>query len=143
MSSAECCQRINKKSFLITSLFIFVAIFITDFLIHGLILKGQYEATASLWRSESEMQGVFHWMLIGQAVIALFFTRLFTHGYQNKGIKEGVCFGFMFAGIFAGNDFILYTVTAYPMSLVWAWIGTRFAQSILLGVIAAKVYKQK
>ena len=142
MSAPECCKHINKKSFLITATIVFVALFITDFLIHGLLLKNAYQETASLWRPEAEMKTLFHWMFLGQFISAFSFTRLFAHGYQNKGIKEGVCFGMMMAGFFAGHNFIMYSVAPWPLKIVGAWIVFGFIQSAILGAIAAKFYKE-
>lgn len=143
MSAPECCKRINNKSQVITAVVVFVALFLTDYLIHGVLLNGQYMATASLWRPEAEMQAYFPWMLLGQFLSAFIFTRLFAHGYQGKGIKEGVCFGILVSLFLAGHNLIMYSVTPWPLSMVGAWIGLCLVQSALLGAITAKVYKGK
>jgi len=44
----------------------FIVIFATDWLIHGIWLVPDYEATKALWRPESEMQAHMHWMLFAQ-----------------------------------------------------------------------------
>ena len=135
-------QYFTIMMFFIASAAVFVVLFLTDFLIHGLLLKGQYEATAQLWRPEQDMKAYFPWMLAGQAVIALAFTRLFAHGYQNKGIQEGICFGFMMSVFLAGHHFIMYSVAPWPLSLVWSWFGAGLVQSMILGAVAAKTYKK-
>jgi hypothetical protein len=141
MPKPECCQKINNKGYLVAAAVVFVALVLTDFLIHGVILNGQYEATASLWRPKAEMQDYMAWMLGGQLLTALSFTRLFAHGHQGKGLSEGVCFGIMMSLLLAGHNLIMYSVTPWPLSLVGAWIGLCLAQSVGLGVIAAKVYR--
>ena len=64
----------NIKRLLLAIVVGFVIIFGTDFLVHGLWLNPDYEATKSHWRPESEMQTHFYWMLLAQLLCVVTFV---------------------------------------------------------------------
>ena len=66
----------NPKRLIIAIVIVFIAIFATDFLIHGVWLKSDYAASASLWRPESEMQKLMGWLRLGQLLAAVTATVL-------------------------------------------------------------------
>lgn len=143
MAKNHCCSKINNKSYLVASLIVFLVLVVTDFIIHGVVMKGMYEATASLWRTEPEMQSLFPFMILGQAIVAFTFTRLFAHGHQGKGIPEGICFGIMMSVFSSGHHLIMYSVTPWTLQLVGAWAVLCLIQSAALGATAAAFYKAK
>ncbi|MBK9294790.1 MAG: hypothetical protein IPM57_10180 [Oligoflexia bacterium] len=120
----------------------FILVFITDFIIHGMILKGTYAATASLWRPEADMSHFFPFMLSGQIIVAVFFAIIFTHGYKGKGIKEGVHYGLLMGSLWAGQNLIMYAVLPYPLSLTLSWIFLGYIQTIFIGVLLTKLVKK-
>lgn len=133
---------VNIKRFTISVLVMFVFIFITDFLIHGLILKNEYAATAAIWRTEAEMQGHMIYMLIGQLLIAKYFTFLFVKGYQGTGPMEGVRFGILISFLFIGTYFVQYAVSPLTCNILTGWSLGALAQGILGGVLLTLVYKR-
>jgi hypothetical protein len=133
-------QGINVKRFVMATLAVFAAIFVTDFLIHGVLMKSAYESTASLWRPKEEMKCV--WMLLGQLLIAKGFTFLFVKGYEGRGIGEGLRFGFFVWPLVMGGYFIQYAVSPLPCSIVFSWVVAVLAQLLVMGTVASKVYKR-
>jgi len=118
----------------------FVYIFATDFIIHGIFLKDAYAATQSLWRTESEMQSMMTWMFLGQAIIAKYFTILFIKGYEGTGLMEGVRFG-LYIGFFAvGGYCIQFAVSPLPISIFVAWLGLGLLQSVFGGILLSAIY---
>lgn len=131
----------NYKKLGITTIAVFAAYWITNFLIHGVLLKNQYQETAHLWRPESEMQQYRVPMILGQFLTALFFSMIFVHGYKGKGPIEGVRYGLLMGGVFTAGNLIMYAVAPWPLNLVVAWSVASIAQSVLLGVICTFTYK--
>jgi hypothetical protein len=136
----NCCPT-NYKRLAMASVAVFLTLFATDYLIHGIMLKQLYADTAQLWRAQSEMEQYFPWMLCGQLVMAILFIKIFAHGYQNTGWKEGVRYGAMQSIFLTGNNLIMYAVTPWTITLLGAWAALGLLQSMLLGVVAACVYK--
>jgi len=139
---AQLLGKVNLKRLVLTNFAVFAYIFVSNFIIHGVILKNTYMETASLWRPESEMHSQMLWMLLGQFLIAKGISSLFAKSYEKKGVKEGIRFGLFAAPLYVGPYFIQYAVTPIPMSLLFAWVGLGFIQVVLGGVVASLVYKR-
>jgi hypothetical protein len=74
--------------------------------------------------------------------IAQVFTYIFTKGYQGRGIMEGLRFGLvigLFVSIPMAYGTYMIIPVPYYLALEWFLYGT--AQAILLGAVAAAVYK--
>lgn len=129
----------NFKKLALSFIAVFPAIFATDFVIHGVIMKSTYQATPHLWRPEADMPAFMGCMLLGQATLALFFSWIFLHGYKGKGLGEGIRYGLLMAGFLAGNNLVMYAVSPYDFGMVAAWIGFAAVQGVVGGVICALV----
>ncbi len=134
----------NRKKFWLTALLVYLVYMGTTFLIHGLVLGSYYMRpdVRDAWRPEAEM-GAYAWIrFLTMAVFAFFFTFVFAKGYEKKGIMEGVRFGVYIAlfTFFVGSfeQFIVYPI---PYAVVWYWIVAGLVQSVLMGIVAALVYK--
>ncbi|MCC7442951.1 MAG: hypothetical protein IT285_15060 [Bdellovibrionales bacterium] len=133
-------KSVNWKWMGIAAFAVFFTIFATDFVIHGWWMKESYQNTASLWRTEDEMQGYMGWMLIGQFMIGAFLTWIFAKGYEGKGWIEGIRFGGLIGAFAVSHYFITYAVSPYPFDIFASWVVTGFMQAVLCGVVAAWVY---
>jgi len=136
----------NWKRFWPAFLLVFVAYFATNMLIHVVILGGTYMQPdiQKGMRTEAEMSQFFWVRIVTTLVFAFFFTFIFAKGYERKGIIEGIRFGiyvtFFYFFVTCFDQFIVYPI---PYFVVWYWIAAGFIQSVLMGIIAAVVYKPK
>ena len=133
---------INVKSAMITIVAIFIYIFASDFLIHGVILKPAYQDTADLWRPETAMPHYMIWMIFGQFIIAKYFVLIFAKGYENKGVFEGVRFGLLAGMLMIAQNFIFYSVMPLPLSLAINWVVLGLIQAVGAGIVASLVYRR-
>ncbi len=136
----------NWKKLWLGALAVYLAYMATTFLIHSVILVGYYMRPdiAKAWRPEAEMNAHSWVRFLTMAVFAFFFTFIFAKGHERKGIMEGIRFG-LYIGLFtffvsSFEQFIIYPI---PYALVWYWILAGLVQSVLMGIIAALVYKPK
>ena len=131
----------NRKRLLLTIVVAFVVVFAVDFIYHGILLKGIYNETASLWRSELAMRSMMQWMLLGQALLAVMYVLIFRKGYEGKGVAEGVRFGLYLGAFMAAPNFGWYTVLPIPFTLALLWILGCFIQAIAVGVATSFIYR--
>ena len=131
----------NKKRFLLTTIAVFVFIFIFDMLFHGHYMADMYIATRHLWRPEAEMQQLFPLMLAGQFLVALMFSFLFAKGYEGRGVMEGVRFGIYIALLLAGPHLIMHVVSDDPTIMTASWLVGSFLEFIGAGAVASLVYR--
>jgi hypothetical protein len=68
------------KRFIIAFIAAYVFIFVWGWLLNGVLLKDVYAQTPNLWRSQSEMMSLFHWILIGQALVIFAFVMIYACG---------------------------------------------------------------
>lgn len=122
----------------------FAFIFATDFLIHAVWLAGDYKATAALWRPEEEMQTRFIYMLVAQFLCALAFLYIWAKtGWRRRSITDGCAFGF-WMGLFQQiTTMVLYVVMPMPLHLAMKWFFAGLLQAVLLGALAAAIYKPR
>lgn len=120
----------------------FVFIFATDFLIHAVWLKPDYEATKELWRPEAEMGARFHWMLIAQLLVAIAFVIIWALGFAARGSLGLACgYGLLIGLIVQSTTIITYVVSPFPANIALKWFASGIVQSVLLGLLVALVYK--
>ena len=131
----------NTKRFVLTTLAVFGVLFVTDFLIHGVLLEGIYEQTAQLWRPKAEMHG-FGWvMLLSQLLFAAALTYVFPKGYERKGAAEGIRYGICISLLFGSHTLGMYAYMPVPPKLIIAWILSMSVQLVLSGVVISVLYK--
>jgi len=130
----------NIKRWLLGSLGVYIAAMILDNIIHGLILRECYVATANLWRPEAEMKMWITW--IATAIFSLLFVYIFIKGYEGKGILEGVRYGlWMGLLIYVPMAFGTYSIMPIPCSLALSWLVLGTIEVIILGIVVAWLYK--
>lgn len=136
----------NTKKFLTAFVAVFVLLELMNYLIHGVILSSTYseEGIKQLFRSEEEMQSKMWIIWVTDLIWAFFFVFIFVKGYENKGIMEGVKYG-VYIGLFFGlvMSYQGYAMSPMPYSLALTWFLVSLVQSIILGIVAAAIYKPK
>jgi hypothetical protein len=136
----------NKSKFWIAFVVIFVVLEVTNFLVHGTILSSTYqsEGIKEIFRNMEEMESKMWIMWLTDLIWAFFFTFIFVKGYENKGIMEGIKYG-IYIGIFVSLVFSYQSYVVYPLpySLVFQWFIYGLIQCIILGIVAALIYKPK
>ena len=132
----------NMRSYLISSIVLFVYLYLAGFLFHGIIMSETYDLSKELMRPDEEAMSKMIWMILGFLILAFGFTYIFIAGYKGKGIIEGVRYGLIIAITFSiSSSLINYTVFPYPDSWIYSWIVAYPIIMILAGVIVASLYK--
>ena len=132
----------NTKKFLLASLAGFVTLQILDYVIHSLILGSAYDSIQEIFRPD--MADKMWVMMLMSAIFSLLFVFIFTKGYENKGVMEGIKYGLLlglivhFVGSF--NQYVVYPV---PYGLTWKWIIYGSIELMAAGAVAALIYKPK
>lgn len=138
----------NKKACVISFIAALAFVFGYDWFVHGQLLKADYEATASLWRTPEEMEQFWPWCIAYHIALAAILTCLFKK--FRKGVLAccpdsantccpiktgGLCFGVkigLLLGIVHASSYIWLPI---PGSLAIKWLLTGLGQGIGVGVI--------
>jgi hypothetical protein len=129
----------NTKRLMLAIVVAFVVLWITDFLIHGVWMTRDYQATQQLWRTHTEMQSHMVWMFGAQLLFVITFVTLWAKGFASATTKVSCAVGYgLLMGLFSGVwAIIMYVVVPMPGSIAAKWFCAGIAQTILLGLVTS------
>jgi len=134
---------INIKRLILAIVVVFIVLWVTDFLIHGLWMTSDYRATQRFWRTDAEMTSRMAWMLGAQLLFVITFVILWAKGFAERTSKISCVLGYgVLMGLFSGVwALIMYVVVPMPGSIAAKWFFAGIAQTILLGLVTFWIYK--
>lgn len=119
---------------------VFIAWSILDYVLHGLLLRSTYEATAHLWRPMDQLN--MHLMYSVTLVFSACFVLIYGLLIGQKSLASGILFGALFGlatGISMG--FGSYTYLPIPLTLAWSWFFGSWIEAIAAGAIVGAIVK--
>src|SRR5215813_7153997 len=120
---------------------ILVAWLILDFLLHRLLLRSVYEASANLWRPMDQM----NIPLVYVVMLTLITSFVLIYGFlvEPKSLASGVKFGVLFGlAISISAGFGTYIHMPIPLRLAWSWFLGGWVKAIMAGAIVGVLIKQ-
>lgn len=115
---------------------------LVDFLLHGVLLRPTYEATAHLWRPQAEMK---NWVIHLVTLIAAGgFVKIYALLCSPKSVSRGAFFGLLW-GVVAGVSmgYGTYAVMPLPYHLALAWFPGTTVQGVLGGLIVGAMVRDR
>ncbi len=134
----------NTKRWLLASGAVFVVIAVMEFFINGVLLSDMYQQTASVWRTQEEIQQKMWIFWIGYLVFAPFFALIYVKGYEKgkpglgQGVRCGLYVGAMLSVI---HSFGWYVILPIPLALSFYWFVAILVEFIAAGAAAGLVYR--
>ena len=123
---------------------VFIVYFLLDWLVNGVLLHSTYAAedVAKLMRPEAEIK---MWIIIVcDLFYAFFFTLIFSKGFENKGIMEGVRYGLYVALMVSlPMAYVTYAVQPIPYTLALQWFICGLLVNIISGIVVSFMFKPK
>jgi hypothetical protein len=131
------------KRFFIAFIAAFIFIFFWGWLYNGVLLKDVLAQAQSLFRPREETMGLFHWIAIGEAGLALSFVMIYASGFAGGGIAAGVRLGIMLEVLAVSARCMIYATQPFPAKLLVLVSIGGFVEMIVTGVIVGAIYKPK
>ena len=129
------------KRFVFAFLAAFIFIFLWGWFYNGVLLKDVVAEVQSLFRPREEIMSLFHWIIIGQAGLALSFVMIYATGFAGGGIAAGVRLGIMLEILAVSARCAIYATQPFPAKfLVLVSVGG-FIEMIVTGLIVGAIYK--
>jgi hypothetical protein len=125
---------------------VFGILFVSDFLVHGLLMKGAYEATAALWRPMGEMRSLMWTMGVLYLVYALVLPYMYSKGYEpgkspaGQGLRFGLAIGLLLS---TGMSLGTYFMISIPLSMAIQWFIAGMIQFTVVGIAIALIHQPK
>jgi hypothetical protein len=131
----------NWKRFVTAFIAAYVFIFFWGWLLNSLVLRDVYAQTPNLWRTRSEMLSLFHWIIIGQALIVFSFVMIYASGFSGGGVKAGIRLGILLEIAAIGMRIGFYAVQPIPGNLIFYGSVSGLIEMIIVGAIVGAIYK--
>ena len=129
------------KRFIVAFLAAYIFIFFWGWLLNGVLLKDVYAQTPNLWRSQREMMSLFHWVIIGQALIVFAFVTIYASGFAGGGVIAGIRLGLLLETAAIGMRMGIYAVQPFPGKLIVYGSVGGLIEMIIVGAIVGAIYK--
>lgn len=98
----------NKK-FLTSWAAVFVVSMLGGFLIHAVWLDAIYQGMTNIMRPAAEQEALFHFMLLGHAIMAAAFVWIYERGKEDKPwLQQGLRFGVAVALLVPVPTYMIY-----------------------------------
>ena len=133
--------------FFLTFTVIAIALFVFDIIFHGVLIKGYYEQTANLWRSENEMQNLVLFNIatyLSSSFIAVVIFEQFVLKLDKKDLLKN-CFKISILittliGIIMVRFYVFIPMT---LSLSFFWFINAIFHGVIVGLILYSFNKNK
>jgi energy-converting hydrogenase Eha subunit A len=113
---------------------------VLEYLIHGVWLQSTYLSLKQIWRPDMDSKMWIMWVV--GFIVSFVFAYIFAKGYEGRGIMEGVRFGAVVGLLTAlPSAYTTYAIFPIPYSLALSWFLAGMVEAIVLGIVAALVYK--
>ena len=133
-----------NKRFFIAWIVLFVAWFAGSFVVHGLLLGGDYKALqGTLFRTEADSQGHFPLMILAHVLLSGAFVWIYAKGVEARDwLPQGIRYGIAVALLTVVPTYIIYfVVQPTPQALMIKQIVFDGILLIVLGAIVAFMYR--
>jgi len=120
---------------------VFIAWSVMDYVIHGVILRSSYAATASLWRPIGEMKTslMYFSVMIASITFVLIYSLLISRKGISTGLKYGALFG-LSAGVPMGYG--SYSVMPIPYHMAFTWCFGSVVEAMVGGLILGWILRE-
>lgn len=129
------------KKTILSILAVFIAWSVMDYVIHGVILRSAYAATASLWRPMGEMKTslMYFSVMIASITFVLIYSLLISRKGISTGLKYGALFG-LSAGVSMGYG--SYSVMPIPYHMAFTWCFGSVVEAMVGGLILGWIIRE-
>jgi len=129
------------KRFIVAFIAAYIFTFFWGWLLNGILLKDIYAETPNLWRSQSEMLSLFHWIVIGQALVIFAFVMIYASDLAGGGVVAGIRLGILLEIAAIGMCLAIYAVQPFPGKLIVYGSISGLIEMIIVGAVVGGIYK--
>jgi len=132
-----------NKRFLIAWLVVFIVWYAGSFVVHGLLLRADYESLANLFRRPQEAAPHFPLMILAHALMSGALVWIYARGVEARPwVGQGIRYGVAIALLTVVPLYLIYyVVQPMPGATVAKQIVLETILMLILGAVAAFMYR--
>ena len=126
------------KRFWICGIVVGAAALILGLLVHGVVLRGDYQAMAALYRTQEQANAHAGWVLPAYLLLGLAMTWLYRRMPDSEGIdlRRGARFGLAIALVsFVPWHMLAFVAQPLPLAMMLRQVGLDLVAMVLLGIL--------
>lgn len=132
----------NCKRMILSAIAVFIFMSAFQWVYHGILLMGAYEATAEMWRPMSDTFTQYCAVMMASTFfVAFMVTYIFTCNYEGKGMSEGIRYGLLIGLLLAARDMGAYGYMPIDFTLVASWMLGSLLTGLGAGAVLSMTYK--
>jgi len=89
------------------------------------------------------MLSLFHWIIIGQALLIFAFVAIYASGFAGGGIMAGIRLGILLEIAAIGMRLAIYAIQPFPAKLIVYGSVNGLIEMTIAGAIVGAIYKPK
>lgn len=134
-----------NKTFWLAWLVLFIVWFMGSFLVHGVLLHGDYMQMQGLFRTEEDSQAFFPLMILAHLMLSGALAWIYSRGVEPKPwLAQGIRFGAALAFLTVIPTYLIYyVVQPMPGATVAKQIVFDGILMLVLGAVAAFMYRKR
>jgi hypothetical protein len=125
------------KGMVLGGLAAFIFVFMFEFMVHGFLMKGMYDATSTVWRPQAESNMLI--MLLSQFLFSMALAFFYPIVGNDRGCKKAAPFGFGLGLVMAMPQIGTFSYLPIPISISLCWALAAFVKAFGSTYIVAKV----
>jgi hypothetical protein len=127
----------------ISVIVIFVLSMGFGFLIHEILLKGDYDQVRQIYRTEEDGKDHFIFLVLGQFIFSIAFVWIYNKGKEARPfLEQGIRYGIAMAALTSISTFLIYyAIQPLPDMLVVKQIIFDSIGVIIRGIVVAALLK--
>lgn len=119
----------DYKKLALSTVAIFVFIFLLDWLVHGYFLTNYYITTPNLWRVD--MEDYKFWCIAINVILSFIYSFIFVECKSSNASKTGITLGVLL-GV---TQFMSYTYMPISLFLASMWLLTGIVKGLGAGIV--------
>jgi len=123
----------------ISAIVMFVMALVLSYLVHGVLLYDDYMKMQSWMRPQAEVNSLFYFIVIAQALFGVAFAWIYEQGREDRPwLAQGVRFGIAVAVLAIAPFYLIYhVVTPVPLIVAIKQIVYDGIRVVLMGIVVA------
>ena len=131
----------NWTRFFFAFIAAFVFLFVFGFLWYGTLMQAAHHEVPTLLRPESDFKSYFGWLILGNIVMAFFFTLVCARYVPDGRAGAGAMLGILVGLVYAGPHLVSFAVQPLTVKILCGWIAGAVIQFTIAGAIVGAIYK--
>jgi hypothetical protein len=123
----------------ISAIVMFVMALVLSYVVHGVLLYDDYLQMQSWMRPQADVNRLFYFIIIAQALFGVAFAWIYEQGREDKPwFAQGVRFGIAIALLAIAPNYLIYhVVTPVPLAVAIKQIVYDGIRVLLMGIVVA------